>query len=208
MNIHYLNLPPYPNRWMVWLIQQGLAWRPRCVKTCFQEDVSARRGWLVYRPYYIHKLFFIRPIKVFNYKELFGNEHESSPPLSLDHYFKIVCSQKLIRSLAGIAVYITFSWNALTSISLLVALVIKGLIIRGAKCKKKNPQWYMMAMWSMRKHKFIDQLSCKISEIVKKKWPTGSHFGFFSVKSVMGYPCVRHYILFYIHGPVILHFLS
>ena len=24
----------------------------------------------------------------------------------------------------------------------------------------------------------------------------------------MGYPCVRHYILFYIHGPVILHLLS
>ena len=42
----------------------------------------------------------------------------------------------------------------------------------------------------------------------KKKWPTGSHFGFFSVKFVMGYPCVGHYILFYIHGPVILHFLS
>ena len=39
MNIQYLNLPPYPNRWMVWLIQQGLAWRPRCVKTCCQEDV-------------------------------------------------------------------------------------------------------------------------------------------------------------------------
>ena len=35
MNIQYLNLPPYPNRWMVWLIQQGLAWRPRCVKTCW-----------------------------------------------------------------------------------------------------------------------------------------------------------------------------
>ena len=31
---------------------------------------------------------------------------------------------------------------------------------------------------------------------------------FFIVKFVMGYPCVRHYILFYIHGPVILHFLS
>ena len=41
MNIQYLNLPPYPNRWMVWLIQQGLAWRPRCVKTCCQED----GGW-------------------------------------------------------------------------------------------------------------------------------------------------------------------
>ena len=38
MNIQYLNLPPYPDRWMVWLIQQGLAWRPRCVKTCCQED--------------------------------------------------------------------------------------------------------------------------------------------------------------------------
>ena len=25
MNIQYLNLPPYHNRWMVWLIQQGLA---------------------------------------------------------------------------------------------------------------------------------------------------------------------------------------
>ena len=25
-----------------------------------------------------------------NWKELFGNEHESSPPLWLDHYFEIV----------------------------------------------------------------------------------------------------------------------
>ena len=40
------------------------------------------------------------------------------------------------------------------------------------------------------------------------KWPTGSHFGFLSVKFIMGYSCVRQYILFYIHGPVILHFLS
>ena len=29
---------------------------------------------------------------------------------------------------------------------------------------------------------------------------------FISAKFVMGYPCVRHYILFYIHGPAILHF--
>ena len=29
---------------------------------------------------------------------------------------------------------------------------------------------------------------------------------FIIVKFVMGYPCVRHYILFYIHGPAILHF--
>ena len=47
MNIHYLNFPPYPNRWMVWLIQQGLAWRPRCVKTCFQEDGLKLPVWKV-----------------------------------------------------------------------------------------------------------------------------------------------------------------
>ena len=29
---------------------------------------------------------------------------------------------------------------------------------------------------------------------------------FISAKFVMGYPRVRHYILFYIHGPAILHF--
>ena len=37
---------------------------------------------------------------------------------------------------------------------------------------------------------------------------TGCHLGFFSVKFVMGFPCVRHYLLFYIHGPVILLLLS
>ena len=31
---------------------------------------------------------------------------------------------------------------------------------------------------------------------------------FISVKFVMGYPCVRPYILFYIHGPAILHFFE
>ena len=35
----------------------------------------------------------------------------------------------------------------------------------------------------------------------------GSHFEFFSVKFVMGYPCERHYILFYIYFPVILRTL-
>ena len=89
-----------------------------------------------------------------NQKEMFGNEHESSPPLSLDHYFKIVYSQKLIRSeLHRSAIMQDFRDNG-------------------------------------------------------KKWSTGFYFGFFNVKFVMGYPCVRHNILFYIHGPVILHFLS
>ena len=29
---------------------------------------------------------------------------------------------------------------------------------------------------------------------------------FITAKFVMGYPCVRHYILFYIHGSAIFHF--
>ena len=48
MNIQYPNLPPYPNRWMVWLIQQGLAWRPRCVKTCCQEDAKWLQQYCMY----------------------------------------------------------------------------------------------------------------------------------------------------------------
>ena len=60
---------------------------------------------------------------------------------------------------------------------------------------------------------FRDSEKKKIKKIIKKKnlkkkCPTGSHFGFSFVKFVMGYPCVRHYTLFYIHGPVIMHFLS
>ena len=43
---------------------------------------------------------------------------------------------------------------------------------------------------------------------MKKKMADWRLFWIFSVKFVMGYPCVRHYILFYIHGPAILHFLS
>ena len=43
---------------------------------------------------------------------------------------------------------------------------------------------------------------------MKKNGRLAAILDFFSVKFVMGYPCVRHYILFYIHGPVILHFLS
>ena len=41
----------------------------------------------------------------------------------------------------------------------------------------------------------------------KKKWPTGGHFGFYNCEICHGlaYPCVRRYILFYIHDPAILH---
>ena len=88
---------------------------------------------------------------------MFGNEHESSPPLSLDHYFKIV----------------VYDGNG----------------------KYEEAEIHRSAIMQ----DFRD---------TEKKWPTGSHFILFSVKFVMGYPCVGHYILFYIHGTVILHFLS
>ena len=44
----------------------------------------------------------------------------------------------------------------------------------------------------------------------KKKFNGGlaAILDFISAKFVMGYPCVRYYILFYIYGPAILHFLK
>ena len=58
----------------------------------------------------------------------------------------------------------------------------------GIKMSQKIHWCYLMAMLSMIKQKFIDQLSCKISEIMKKqlKWPTGGHFGFYTRKSCHG----------------------
>ena len=68
-----------------------------------------------------------------------------------------------------------------------------------------------MDMWNMREQKFSDQLSCKISEIMRKKNWNGrlaAILDFISAKFVIGYHCVWPSILFYIHGPAILHFLS
>ena len=67
MNIQYLNLPPYPNRWMVWLIQQGLAWRPRCVKTCCQEDGNDHLSDIVIRQKQCSPLNSINsPVKIYS----------------------------------------------------------------------------------------------------------------------------------------------
>ena len=63
----------------------------------------------------------------------------------------------------------------------------------------------------MRKQKLIDQPSCKISEIMRKTIKNGrlaAILDFISAKFVMGYPCVRPYILFCIHGTAILHFFE
>ena len=62
----------------------------------------------------------------------------------------------------------------------------------------------------MREQKFLDQLSCKISEIMGKQICNGRLaviLDFISVQFVMGYPCVKPSILFYIHGTAILYFL-
>ena len=68
--------------------------------------------------------------------------------MPLESHFLIVCSQKLIRSLTDIAVHIcqiktksagNFFLKCATSIFLLVALVIEGLIIWESKCHQKSP---------------------------------------------------------------------
>ena len=46
------------------------------------------------------------------------------------------------------------------------------------------------------------------AETHRLKWPTTAILDFNSVKFVMSYPCVRHSILFYIHGPAILLFFE
>ena len=77
----------------------------------------------------------------------------------------------------------------------------------GIKMSQKIPRWYVMALWSMRGQKFIDQLSCEIPDIMKKKWPTGGHFGFHNCEICHGLPLCETLHFVYIQGPAILHFL-
>ena len=63
----------------------------------------------------------------------------------------------------------------------------------------------------MREQKFLDQLSCKVSEIMRTKICNGrlaAILDFTSAKFVMCCHCVRPSILFYIHGPANLHFFE
>ena len=76
----------------------------------------------------------------------------------------------------------------------------------GIKMSPKIPWWYLMAMSSMRKQKFIDQQDCQDNENKNLNGRLAAILDFIGAKFVMGYPCVRHYILFYIHGPAILQF--
>ena len=54
----------------------------------------------------------------------------------------------------------------------------------------------------MRKQKFIDNENFFLNDRL------AAILDFKTVKFVMGYHCVRHYILFYVRGPAILHFFS
>ena len=63
----------------------------------------------------------------------------------------------------------------------------------------------------MKEQKFLDQLACKISEIMREKKLNGrlaAILDFICAKFVMGYHCVRPSILFYIYGPAILLFFE
>ena len=76
------------------------------------------------------------------------SQNYSNSKWPLDHYLKIVCSQKLFRLFGWhCCAYLPnkkkicwkLSWNTLTGISLLVALVIKGLITWESKCHQNLP---------------------------------------------------------------------
>ena len=47
----------------------------------------------------------------------------------------------------------------------------------------------------------------KLERVVRKRTGLVAILDFITAKFVMGYPCVSYYILFYIHGTTILHFL-
>ena len=107
-------------------------------------------------------IFMFQLITVF--LRLIGKYHKITQKSKWPLNGNCLCSQKLMWSLTDIAEHIcqiktnlieTSSWNALTSISSLVAVVIKGLTVWGSNCHQKY--WYVMAMWSMRKQKLIDQ---------------------------------------------------
>ena len=98
----------------------------------------------------------------------------------------------------------------LTSISLLVALVIEGLIIWETKCYQKSPGGVdgYMKYEEAEVHRSAIMRDFRDNENKIIKWPTAAIWDFISAKFVMGYPCVRHYILFHIYGSAILHFFS
>ena len=75
---------------------------------------------------------------------------------------------------------------------------------------QKNPSVVSDGYVKYEEAEVHDQLSCKISEIMKKKknGRLKALLDFTSAKFVMGYPCARHYIMFYLHGSAILHFFG
>ena len=103
-------------------------------------------------------------------------------------HFKIVCSQKLIRSLTDLDVHICqinrkFFLLKCAGISLLVALVIKGLIKWKSKCHQKS----MVLCDGYVKY---EEAKVHRSAIMQ------DFRDFITAKFVMGYPCVRHFVLY------------
>ena len=77
----------------------------------------------------------------------------------------------------------------LTSIFLLVALVIKGLIIWKSKCHQKNPLVLSDGYVKYEEaevHRSATMQDFGDNEIKKIKWPTGGHFGFYNCKICQG----------------------
>ena len=90
-----------------------------------------------------------------------------------------------------------------------MALVIKGLIIYGNQNVTKKSEVICDGYVKYEEAEVDISAIMRISEIMRKKIKNGrlaAILDFISAKFVMGYHCVRPYILFYNHGPAILHF--
>ena len=118
-------------------------------------------------------------------------QNYSSSKWPLDSHLKMVRSQKLIRSLTHSCPYLPNK----KKICFFLKCANKYSLVNGPK---KIPWCYLMAMWSIRKKKFIDQLSCKISELMRKKWPTGGFLGFYNCEICHGLSlCETLYFVLY-----------
>ena len=131
----------------------------------------------------------------------------------VDRHFKIVCSQKVIRSLTGIAVHIcqikrksagNFFLKCANKYFLVSGPSNWRVDNMGIKMSTKIPWCYLMAMWSMRKQKFIDRGGSAIMQDFrdnkKKKiiWPTGGHFVFYNCEVCHGLSLCEtiHFVLY------------
>ena len=98
------------------------------------------------------------------------SQHYSNLKSPLNGYFNIVYSQRFISLLADIAVHLCKIKRRSAGNFFLKRA--NDWLYGNQNVTKNSPlvhvTMYVETMWSMRKQKLVDQLSCKISEIMRK----------------------------------------